>query len=519
MAQLVPPGVYYISNGPRGKRSRFQLGNHAQVKEYVYKTYKNVTFTSKPSKADYVLLPHGVEQPSASFRRKYPNIKAISLGHYSMSRAYASAWPASLQPLEQYSSEINSVSMHQLATASPNILTEFDKFRAAWNEMSESLRYQHYDPLTVLVNLNRLKTVTDELTTELDISAPPVRASTEIQLWNLGNALSTGQLNQDSISKILSIAKVDIPTVIAQYTEQLLKVRDIPFQIDTYNGILQLTPRQAIGFMLNMLCDAHKQTGPFDQQHMETSTRVSRESNIAALMADLHNSMLYMSILNKAPRFNANTVTWEANFCDWIAKAMLDLQNDDVGQFVLNNMTLRTVNDELVPYWQSFFGKNTKVLEPYKNITTCAVPETRSILEVFKPGDKKIQVEIYVIVVFMLMYMRSDQFNRENLSIFGDTWIAHVMRGLFEGVSTGCLVVKRMLGFLAAVAVSEPVVSMAAAVAEGAGYWNARAVGAVINAATTPPSSTPTPTATTSTATATPSTSTNFSRGIMGVFP
>jgi len=483
MAQLVPPGVYYISNGPRGKRSRFQLGNHAQVKEYVYKTYKNVTFTSKPSKADYVLLPHGVEQPSASFRRKYPNIKPISLGHYSMSRAYATAWPTSLQPLEQYSSEINSVSMHQLAAASPNIVTEFDKFRAAWNEMSESLRYQQYDPLTVLVNLNRLKTVTDVLTNELDISAPPVRASTEIQLWDLGNALSAGQLNQDSISKILSIATVDIPTVIAQYTGQLLKVRDIAFQIDTYKGILQLTPRQAIGFMLNMLCNPHKQTGPFDQQRMETSTGVSRETNIAALMADLHNSMLYMSILNKAPRFNANTVTWEANFCDWIAKAMLDLQNDDVGKFVLNNMTLRQVNDELVPYWQSLFGGNTKVLDPYKNIATCAVPETRSIIEVFRPGDKKFQVEIYVIVVFMLMYMRSDQFKTENLSIFGDTWIAHVMRGLFTGVSTGCLVVKKMLAFLAAVAVSEPVISMAASAAEGVGYWNARAVGAVINAA------------------------------------
>jgi len=70
----LPDGVYILNNGPKKKSvgGRFFNGRtHEDIKK-LFQHKSNIKFTSKPEKADYVLLPESVREPGSKLLKRNP---------------------------------------------------------------------------------------------------------------------------------------------------------------------------------------------------------------------------------------------------------------------------------------------------------------------------------------------------------------------------------------------------------------------------------------------------------------
>lgn len=72
----LPVGTYILNNGPRrkGHGGRFTMGTHRMLKQLM-KDVPGVTFTEKPDKADFVILPEGVKEPGRKLTQRNPSLK------------------------------------------------------------------------------------------------------------------------------------------------------------------------------------------------------------------------------------------------------------------------------------------------------------------------------------------------------------------------------------------------------------------------------------------------------------
>jgi len=70
----LPNGVYILNNGPKKKSVGgrfFNARTHEDIKKF-FQHKSGIKFTSKPEKADYVLLPEGVREPGSKLRKRNP---------------------------------------------------------------------------------------------------------------------------------------------------------------------------------------------------------------------------------------------------------------------------------------------------------------------------------------------------------------------------------------------------------------------------------------------------------------
>lgn len=72
----LPVGTYILNNGPRkkGQGGRFTMGTHRVLKQLM-KDVPGVTFTDRPDKADFVILPEGVKEPGRKLTQRNPSLK------------------------------------------------------------------------------------------------------------------------------------------------------------------------------------------------------------------------------------------------------------------------------------------------------------------------------------------------------------------------------------------------------------------------------------------------------------
>ncbi len=72
----LPVGTYILNNGPKkkGQGGRFTMGTHSALKQLM-KDVPGITFTEKPEKADFVILPEGVKEPGHKLTRRNPALK------------------------------------------------------------------------------------------------------------------------------------------------------------------------------------------------------------------------------------------------------------------------------------------------------------------------------------------------------------------------------------------------------------------------------------------------------------
>lgn len=72
----LPVGTYILNNGPKkkGQGGRFTMGTHSALKQLM-KDVPGITFTEKPEKADFVILPEGVREPGHKLTRRNPALK------------------------------------------------------------------------------------------------------------------------------------------------------------------------------------------------------------------------------------------------------------------------------------------------------------------------------------------------------------------------------------------------------------------------------------------------------------
>ena len=75
MALSLPAGTYILNNGPKkkGKGGRFTLGQHSTIKKILLSTHPGISFTEKPEKADFVIVPEGVREPGSKLKRRNPH--------------------------------------------------------------------------------------------------------------------------------------------------------------------------------------------------------------------------------------------------------------------------------------------------------------------------------------------------------------------------------------------------------------------------------------------------------------
>ena len=103
MALSLPAGTYILNNGPKkkGKGGRFTLGQHSTIKKILLSTHPGISFTEKPEKADFVIVPEGVREPGSKLKRRNPSL-SDSRNVFSMDRIkHALAYPK-MKPSLQY---------------------------------------------------------------------------------------------------------------------------------------------------------------------------------------------------------------------------------------------------------------------------------------------------------------------------------------------------------------------------------------------------------------------------------
>ena len=92
----LPPGNYILNNGPKIKNvgGRFSNGSHASIKK-LFQNTPGIAFTSKPEKADFVILPEGVTEPGQKIRHRNPALSDSrtwfsmdAIGHTLKSESY-----------------------------------------------------------------------------------------------------------------------------------------------------------------------------------------------------------------------------------------------------------------------------------------------------------------------------------------------------------------------------------------------------------------------------------------------
>ena len=103
MALSLPAGTYILNNGPKkkGTGGRFTLGQHSTIKKILLSTHPGISFTEKPEKADFVIVPEGVREPGSKLKRRNPSL-SDSRNVFSMDRIkHALAYPK-MKPSLQY---------------------------------------------------------------------------------------------------------------------------------------------------------------------------------------------------------------------------------------------------------------------------------------------------------------------------------------------------------------------------------------------------------------------------------
>lgn len=138
--------TYILNNGPKEKGGRFLEGTHQSIK----KMFPHITFTSKPEKANFVIVPDGIDRPGSKIIKRNPilgdsaNILTISAfmarastgsvfkqsSGYSVSKEPKEQYSVSKEPREQYSkksSKSHRKKKSEMYTDDKSILSKVDK--------------------------------------------------------------------------------------------------------------------------------------------------------------------------------------------------------------------------------------------------------------------------------------------------------------------------------------------------------------------------------------------------------